>query len=146
FRHDDADPSQLVCGRALVARLVGLQARALPLDGLRYDLRYYSGGIGVLDRLHIALPCAPLCVDAVVAGLGLLTIEAIMADDAQREEIAWLVSGDDEPSSLAAAAVSFIDEQRAEIQPKPNEQARIWFAPESGVNTWSLVYEQDGEL
>jgi len=145
FRHDDADPSQRVRDLALVARVLGLPAPP-PSEGLRYDLRFYSGGMGILDRLHVALPCAPAEVDALVARLGLATPEAAVADEAWREDFEWLVLDEDEPRSLQAAVAAFIEENRTELQPSSDEHARVWFSRESGVNAWSLVYEQDGVL
>ena len=145
FRHDDADSSQRDRARALVARLLGLAAPPPP-EGLRYDLCFYSGGIGVLDRLHVALPCAPAEVDAIVARLGLATPEAAVADAAWCGDFNWLVRDEDEPLPLRAAVAVFIEKQRADFQPSPEERSRVWFFPESGVNAWLLVYEQDGEL
>ncbi|APR84563.1 Hypothetical protein A7982_09912 [Minicystis rosea] len=113
---------------------------------MRYDLRFTSGGMGICDRLHIALPCAPEEVDAIVARLGLVSPEVAVADERWGAEIAWLVSDEDEPRPLHAAVVAFVAAKRAELQPLPDEHARVWLAPASGVNAWTLVYEQDGEL
>lgn len=145
FRHDDAEARRIARGRALVAELLGLPAPPASAD-LRYDLRFYSGGIGVLDRLHIALPCAPAEVDAIVARLRLVTPEAAVADAAWRDEFEWLVHGEDAPRSLRTAVAAFVEAERAAFQPRPEAEARVWFAPDSGANAWSLVYEQGGEL
>lgn len=144
FRDDDPDAARRDRGRELAARLLGLDA---PAAELRYDLNFYSGGIGVLDRLYVALPCSPAQADAIVARLGFVTPEAAVADARWREVFEWLIGGDNEEGlSLRALVTAFVAESRAEFQPAPDERARVWFAPDSGVNAWQLVYAQDGSL
>ncbi|WP_143141149.1 hypothetical protein [Nannocystis exedens] len=147
FCDADRDLRQRERGLALVARLLGLPALETT-DGLRYDLRYFSGGIGVIDRLHVALPCGAAEVDAIVARLGLVTPEDAVADAAWREDFEWFVSDEDGEGllPLRARVVAFLAEKRADFQPRPDERARVWFARSSNVNTWSVVYEQDGTL
>lgn len=145
FRDDDVDPSRLARGRELVADLLGL-SRPPASAGLRYDLSFYSGGTGCLDRLRIALPCAAAEVDAIVARRGHATPEALVADPTTREEFEWLVRGDDDDQTLRAALQEFIAGERADFQPLPDEGARVWFERGSDVNSWLLLYEQDGRL
>lgn len=144
FRDDDDDPSRRARGRDLVARLLG--GTAVPAAGLRYDFSFYSGGIGVIDRLYVALPCGAAEVDAIVARLGWLTPEASVADASWREHFLWLLGVEDEERPLRALVGEFIAEQRTDFQPVPDEQARVWFESYSGVNSWALLYEQDGRL
>ncbi|HEU4411969.1 MAG TPA: hypothetical protein VFS43_42400 [Polyangiaceae bacterium] len=146
FRDDDADPERRARGLALVARLLRLPAPP-PARGLRYDLSYYSGGIGVIDCLYVAMPCAPADAEAIAARAGLLSPEA-MGDDAERREaFEWLVRGEARPEATTAEAVAaFIDERRVEFQPPPGARARAWFWPDSDVNAWSLIYAAEGQL
>jgi len=147
-RFCDADTGlgQRERGRALVAKLLGLPA-PLTSGGLRYDLSFFSGGIGVLDRLHVALPCGTAEVDAIVARLGLATPEEAVADAVWRDDFEWLIGDDEEdPQPLRARVAAFVAEERADFQPGPDERARVWFSRDSGVNAWSLLYEQDGWL
>jgi hypothetical protein len=51
-RHSDADRRE---GLAKVAELLGL-AGVSDQGGLFYDLSFYSGGIGVFDRLAVTMP------------------------------------------------------------------------------------------
>jgi len=146
FGHDDADSDQRARGRALVARLLGLPAPPAE-EGLRYALSFYSGGIGVIDRLHVAMPCAGDEAEAIAARAGWLTPEAVLADDEERGEIEWLVQDDEHPErTLAEAIAAFIEEHRADFQPRAAASARLWVAPGSGVNAWTIVYAIDGEL
>lgn len=148
FRHDDADAAQRERGRELVGRLLELPEPPREA-GLRYDLSFYSGGIGVLDRLCVVMPCTPTEVDAIVAQLGMLDVEALLAheDEDVREAFAWLVLDDEHPDrSHRAAVATFVEEHRAAFQPSPHQGMRAWSTSDSGVNAWSLVYEVEGEL
>lgn len=146
FTHDDAAPEQRARGRALVARLLGLPA--LPIaEGLRYSLSFHSGGIGVLDRLHVAMPCTEQEAEVIAARLGMVSLEAVQADAEARGEIEWLVHDDEHPeSTLAEALAVFIDQERADFQPRASAGARVWLAAESDVNTWTVMVAVDGWL
>lgn len=145
FHHHDEDPSRRARGLAVVTTVLGLPEPP-SLSGLRYDLSFCSGGMGVFDWLRIAFPRTSAEVHVIVARLGLMAPESAVADEASREQFEWLVLDDDEPRPLHVAVAAFLDEHRAELLPRPDERARVWFSPDSGVNSWSVVYEHDGEL
>lgn len=146
FGHDDAAPEQRARGRALVARLLGLPAPPAA-EGLCYSLSFHSGGSGVIDRLHVAMPSTEQEAEVIAARLGLVTFEAAQADAEARVEIEWLVHDDEHAErTLVEALAAFIDLERAEFQPRPGAGARVWLASESNVNTWTLVYAVDGTL
>jgi hypothetical protein len=146
FSHADAEPEALARGRELVARLLSLPEPP-SAEGLRYELSFYSGGIGVIDRLHVAMPCVPAEVEGIATRAGMIVPEALRVGDERREEFDWLVHGEEHPQrSLEAAVVAFVDDNRRAFQPRPHEGMRTWFWPDSDVNTWSLLYEIDGEL
>lgn len=119
FRDSDADTTK---GRRIVAFLLRLPAPP-PLEGLRYDLNFYSGGIGVLDRLAISIVASAVDVDAMK-----LTAEV-------DEDIDHLTDGD-----LRA----FVDENRAEFQPPADGD--IWFTMHSNVNDWGVVWRSRRHL
>ena len=145
FRHDDGEPARRDRGRALVARLLGLPE--LPVTaGLRYELRYYSGGIGAQDHIHVALPASRDEVNAAVARLRLVTPEAAAADVESGEDVAWVLLDDDDPRPLAEAAARFVEEERADFQPRPEEGSRVWLALPFSPNFWTVVYEAGGDL
>jgi DNA-binding transcriptional LysR family regulator len=146
FAHDDADPEQRARGRALVATLLSLAAPPAEV-GLRYALSFFSGGIGVLDRMHVAMPCAAELAEAIATGAGMWTLEQLLADDELRPEIEWLVYDEEHPErSPQEQLVAFIEDERVPFQPPPHAGMRAWLLPHSGVNAWSLVYAVDGEL
>lgn len=135
FAHDDAEAGE---GPSLVARLLGLDAPPAG-DGLRYELSFYSGGIGVLDHLAIAVPADAARVARVVRHLGGRSPEEAIKIPAWAESFRWLVGADDAPT-IRDAAVRFLDEQRSAFQPACEVGHEIWFAEDSGVNTWSAAW------
>jgi hypothetical protein len=146
FAHDDADPGQRARGRALVATLLSLAAPPAEA-GLRYALSFFSGGIGVLDRMHVAMPCAADLAEAIATGAGMWTLEQLLADDELRPEIEQLVHDEEHPErSPQDQLVAFIEDERVPFQPPSHAGMRAWLLPHSGVNAWSLVYAVDGEL
>lgn len=147
FCDGDRNPWQRERGLVLVGELLGSPALRVA-RGLRYDLRYFSGGIGAIDRHHVALPCGAAEVDAVVARLDVATPDEAAADAAWRDEFEWLIGGDDDepPPPLRDRVVAFIAEERNEFQPAPDAHARVWFSRGSGINAWCLLYEQAGWL
>ena len=119
FRHDDDLP---IAPLELINRILGATP---PPGSLLYDLSFFSGGTGILDRLHITaeMDAAPLVADWV------------RWCDAN-EEIRELTDGD---------VRQFVAAHKAEFQP-PLDSDEVWFAPESGVNSWELVYLEGGRL
>lgn len=142
FCDGDEHPSRRARGRELVARLLGVAE--VSAAGLRYDLSFYSGGIGVIDRLHVALPCGAVEVDAIVARGGFVTSEVAVAS--APDDFEWLDPEGGEPRTTRELIVGLVDDERADFQPRLDGRGRAWFAPESNVNTWTLLYEQDGRL
>ena len=87
------------------AREAGLQAVALllrletppPPEGLCYDLSFFSGGIGVLDRLAISLPADEALWAHVAEVLRARTPEEAARDEAWAEDFVWLLTGAKSP-------------------------------------------------
>jgi hypothetical protein len=145
FRHDDPEPSWRAQGRALVARLLALPEPPAP-EGLRYELRYYSGGIGVQDFIHVALPASRVEVDAAVARLRLVTPEAAAADAESGQDILGVMQGGDNARSLGEGVDEFVEDNRASFQPSRGADDRVWVALPFSPNFWTVVYEVGGDL
>jgi hypothetical protein len=145
FRHDDADPAQLERGRGIVARLLR-RTTPPPLAGLRYDLAFYSGGDGVFDRLYVALPCTEAEAEAIVAAAGFRLPDGPWPAD-EREDLEWMIGDEEQPErTIVASAVAHVAERRAAWQPAPDAATRVWFMPDSNVNTSAMLYTAAGEL
>jgi len=142
FRDSDTDPARVSRGRGLVKSL--LRMPSLPA-GLRYDFSFLSDGCGVFDRLYAAFPCAVDEGEAIAARAGYLALDGPW-DASDRADLEWLVSLEDFPGGLVEAVAAFVAEQRTEFQRPVGAGMRVWFASNSGVNGWALLYAADGEL
>ena len=123
FRHDDADPAEGTC---IVERILRIDLPR-PIPELRYELSFYSGGIGVIDHIWISLLTGDTAT--LIANLG---FAAQLTPD-----ICELVDDD---------VAGFIAGHRAPFQPAPAPDAAVWFDAWSGVNHWELAYVQAGWL
>jgi hypothetical protein len=102
-----------------------------------WELSLYAGGIGISDKIALAVPAATVDFAALVRHLHLRSV----ADFDDPEELAWLVGKDDD-QPIDEAVASFLADQRRAFQPAPG--ADVWFARESDVNHWEAVWVADG--
>lgn len=140
FRHTDGNQRE---GLAVVARVLRAPTPPSPI-GLVYDLSFFSGGIGVIDRFAISLP-----VDAATVPAWVERLDGLRPDEvaAASEEVQWLVDRQDDPMTPAAAALcAFIKEHRHAIQPNCDLADPTWVCRESGVNSWAVLWYHDGRL
>ena len=142
FRDSARNPER---GRAIVAELLHLPDVGA-VEGLRYDLSFYSGGIGVLDKLAISLPLPEPQVAVVVAARGDRAPAEANAIIGWAEDFRWLVTGDEVSDATPGAVSRFINEERFDFQPECRPEDSIWFAPESDVNWWQALWLVDGVL
>jgi hypothetical protein len=139
FRHTDAEQRD---GLAAVAHLLHLAESPNP-TGLLYDLSFYSGGIGVLDHLAIALPANPMMWANVITELNAATPEEATADDAWVEDLMWLLTSGNGSDLPRIAAVQFINGNRRAFQAPCDLTSRIVFECGSNVNDWSALWGDD---
>jgi len=142
-RFRDGDGEGL--GRILVERLLRIPASSA-IEGLRYDLSFYSGGLGILDHLAITVPIAHVELPAVLARARAETPERIVADASWCEYFLWLIDDEEQPSPLRDAAARFVNEHRADFQRECRADSAIWFESQSGVNSWVALWDSDGQL
>lgn len=142
FHHADADRDT---GLDVVARVLHLP-RPPPRERVFYDLSFYSGGIGVLDRLAITLPADPATWASVAAAIGAKSPEEASRDAGWADELLWLFASGEKPVPLREAAVRFINGERREFQSECLPASRILFADGSGVNWWVALWGDDTAL
>jgi hypothetical protein len=142
YRHTDADPAT---GLAIVAHILGLPRTPLS-EGLLYDLSIYSGGIGVLDRLAIAIPAGPGLWAGVIAALNAREPEDAANDVGWAEDFLWLIHGDEQPSPIREAAMKFVNSERRPFQEKCTPRSRLLFLSGSNVNDWAVIWGTDTHL
>jgi hypothetical protein len=141
FRHTDPTPGD---GRAIVAQVLCLPEP--PAGELLFDLSFYSGGCGVIDRLAIAAPADPVLWSSVVKSLGVQTLEEARGGEFYAEDLIWLLTGKEEQVALPPAAVRFINEERREFQTECLPTSRILVGKGSDVNAWKLLWGDDTRL
>jgi hypothetical protein len=142
YRHSDADPA---AGLAIVARTLGL-AETPSSEGLLYDLSIYSGGIGVLDRLAIAIPADPGLWGAVTAALTAREPEDAANDAEWAKDFLWLMHGNEPPSPVREAAMKFVNRERRSFQEQCTPGSRLLFQRHSDVNDWAVIWGTDARL
>ena len=115
FRYDDASRDQ---GLVLVAKLLKLSVAP---RGALFDLRFFSGGIGIFDNLAIAF-----AADA--------------AEAARIAEACGFVAADtvDDVVDIASTRHGF--------QPDYAPGDPIWVEPDSDVNHWVVLWHSGGML
>ncbi len=141
FRHTDAAGEE---GRAVVARVLGLPEP--PAGELLYDLSFFSGGVGVLDRLAITLAADPALWLSVASSLRGRTPEEAAADKSWAGKLIWLLTGEEEEVPIRPAAIRFINQHRREFQAECVPSSRILFGHESDVNDWVALWGDDKRL
>jgi hypothetical protein len=118
YRHTDGTRGD---GREVVAQVLGLSE--LPAGELLFDMSFFSGGIGVLDRLAIALPADPVLWSSVVRSLRCRTPEEASTEESWRGQLIWLLTGVEERIPIRPAAVRFINRARREFQASARRRA-----------------------
>jgi hypothetical protein len=142
YRHTDI-PN--IDGLAVVARLLHLSGPPAG-DEVLYDLSFFSGGIGVLDRLAISLPAGPILWERVRNALRAKTPEELGGDVATAEELRWLLCDDEQWDSPRQAAIRFINQERRTFQDECHPESRILFMESSDVNDWQALWGDDLQL
>jgi hypothetical protein len=143
FRHQDTGDRSVALG--IIERLLATPLPSPP-PRLLYDLCFYSGGIGVLDRLSLSLEVDEPRGQQIIANLRLKSLAEMLAaqDPLDVEDFRWLVRAEEHP--IDEALTVFIGEQKADFQPSLRTPERVWFDAASNVNAWGLVYVEDGWL
>jgi hypothetical protein len=137
FRYDDDSRTR---GRELVARILRLPVAP---TGARFDIAFFSGGVGVFDNVAIAIAASPDAAAAIATRLQFAPPGDFTGDDFA--DLEWLVgAADGTPFELALAG--FVAEHRHAFQPDYVTGDPIWFETISGVNHWSVLWYSRGEL
>lgn len=136
YRHTDVDQTT---GLAAVARILGLPAPPAS-DRLQYDLSFYSGGIGVLDKLAMALAFDEGLWSMIITGLGARAPDDLDGAGDEGEDFRWLMLGDADQRDIRVAAAEFIESNRASFQSPCSSEEEILFTAHSNVNDWTAIW------
>ena len=127
----------------VVENLLGFAPDPQQLD---FDLSFWAGGAGVLDKLAISCNVSPEQWQTLKQKLDLYSPEEMVARDDCREDFIWLVADDEECCGILATSAQFINDNKAAFQETCLESHAIYFSYMSDVNGWTAVWEQGGRI
>lgn len=121
----------------VVKNILGFTPEA---EGLDFSLNFFSGGVGVDDRLAIRCKFNPADWSLAIGKLNLKPPMEVLSNSEWGVDFAWLVSNDETPSDIGKDCCSFVNANRWAFQDVVSQQHSLLFADESNVNTWSVVW------
>jgi len=110
---------------------------------LDYELNFFSGGIGVDDKLAFSCSVPPEKLEGIINKLRLITPIHALQDTGWGEDFAWLVKHDGDASEINVSSSNFINKNRKPFQSHCTADQAIYFERESNVNTWTAVWISD---
>ena len=134
YKHSDPDS---IKSYERVKKILGFSPN---LNGLSFDLSYYSGGIGVLDKLAISCEINSEQWDTARKKLTLHSPEEALLMDSWAEEFVWLIDAEGEEGNINQFASEFINDNKREFQHSCSPSSEIYFSYQSGVNNWTAVW------
>ena len=123
----------------VIENLLGFAPEPQQLD---FDLSFWAGGAGVLDKLAISCFVTPEQRQVLQQKLDLYSPEEAVARDYWRDDFIWLVADDEVCSDILAASAQFINDNKAPFQDECDTLQAIYFGYMSDVNCWTAVWGQ----
>jgi hypothetical protein len=112
---------------------------------LKFDLSFFSGGIGVFDKLAFSCGANDGQWEALIQKLSLLSPSETMMNEEWAEDLTWLVRHS-EPYSIEESCAQFINTEKKQFQGDCTPDCKIFFSKESNVNTWTAIWGKNGDL
>lgn len=140
YTSSDADKEKAI---RVIQNILGF---APETNGLDYSLNFYSGGIGVDDRLAIRCKFTSFDWPLVIGKLNLKQPSEALANPDWGEDFAWLVSNNEAPSDISADCCNFISTNKKVFQDSVSLENTFLFTDESNVNSWCVVWVVENNL
>jgi len=140
YKHNDAKQEESI---QIIANLIGFQP--VP-DELSYSLNFYAGGTGVDDRIAVQCRIDEASWPAAARKLRLRHYVDAAQDPVCGEDFRWLIGAEDIHDSVDAYCYQFINSKKLDFQDRADEKWEIFFADESDVNSWCVVWQANGRL
>jgi len=140
YRHNDAKQEESI---RIIVDLIGFQP--VP-DGLFYSLNFYAGGVGVDDRLAVQCRIDDANWPAVARKLRLRHPVDVAHDPAWGEDFRWLLGAEENYDSIDEYCRQFINSNKLDFQDGADEKWEVFFANESDVNSWCVVWQANGRM
>jgi hypothetical protein len=126
---------------AFVSEILGFRPDPAKLE---YDLNFFSGGIGVDDKLAFSCTIDPQQLPTIIDKLELVPPLEAAGNKDWGEDFSWLLEAEPD-SSIETCALEFINGHKKAFQSPPAE-GFLFFARESNLNTWTAVWQSDGKF
>ena len=127
----------------IITNLIGFEP--VP-DELFYSLKFYAGGTGVDDRVAFRCRIDETCWPLVAQRLRLKHHIDAAQDPTWGEDFRWLVGAEDFHDSVDEYCCQFINSNKFDFQDQADGRWEIFFADESDVNSWCVVWQTNGRL
>jgi hypothetical protein len=153
FKDDDLDPRLLERGKAIIIEILKLPSFVdISLD--RYDLSFYSGGIGIIDKLFIQLSCNNSKASEIISSLKLVNVTNDDLDlDLRDYLISNIIDEEESEDSVNICALiennkisQFVNEEKADFQDIISVDSLIYFNQTTGPNHGEIIYYVNGNL
>jgi hypothetical protein len=121
----------------IIEKLLGFRPTVEQLD---FDLSFYSGGIGIYDKLAISCTASLVQKKQNKEKLNLFSPESAITMREWVEDFVWLVESDDTYSDILVGSAKFINENKSDFQDVCLPSDEMFFSYESNVNDWAVVW------
>lgn len=121
----------------IVQNLLGFRPS---VDRLDFDLSFYSGGIGIYDKLAISCDASSDQMRLVRDKLRLYSPNEAIAMKEWEEDFIWLVTGEESCVNILSGSAGFINQEKAEFQDICLPEHTMLFSCESNVNDWTAIW------
>jgi hypothetical protein len=142
YQHTDIQRDD---GLAIVSKLLDLTTETC-LANIFYDLSFYSGGMGTIDRLAITASIDLNIWADLTRVLAAKTPEEATEDPDWCEDFWWLIADEQESGLPRLASVRFINSKRYPFQAECHPKSHIFFENGSNVNDWIAIWGDDRQL
>lgn len=127
----------------IISNLIGFKPI---LKGLKYNLNFYAGGIGVLDKLGLTCLVSHEQWTYVKSKNKLFTPKEASEHEFWGEDFLWLIDNEENESGIINNSINFINSNKLKFQEKPNNYFFIYFVEWSDVNDWTVFWGKDSTL
>jgi hypothetical protein len=153
FKDDDLDPRLLKRGQAIIIEILKLQ-NLMDVSPIKYDLSFYSGGMGIIDNIFIKLSCNSSKASEIISSLKLVDVAN---DNLDLESRDYLISRTiDEEESEDSVDIwtliknnkisQLVNEEKADFQDIASSDSLICFSENTGPNYGTIIYYLSGSL
>jgi hypothetical protein len=152
FKDDDLDPRLLEQGQAIIIEILKLPS-LMDVSPIKYDLSFYSGGMGIIDNLFIKLSCNSTKVSEIISSLKLADVANDNLDLDLRDYLIWRAIDEESEESVDICTLirnnkisQLVNDEKADFQDIASSEHFICFSESTGPNYGTIIYYLNGSL